>query len=289
MKISKPIFLMGSGRSGTTVLFHHLSSHPQLCWFSNYSNHLNWIPMMPVTQRILKAGASGSRLAGDSQSNEGRKFSVRPAEGKKLYKKVGLPSDRKYTEDDYDPVTAARFRKLIWRHIYWSGKPRFITKDTANVQRARLLNKLFPDALYIHLIRDGRAVTNSMIKKNWLPVLDLWWTGDKAIDHVHEYEDPVELMGLHWKYNVEEMLQLGELVGPRYKEVRYEDLVQNVRGTISEVMDFLELDKTDSWLDELPVKLPNMNEKWRTDLSERQVELLQDRISGMLKTLHYDI
>jgi hypothetical protein len=289
MKISKPIFLMGSGRSGTTVLFHHLSSHPQLCWFSNYSNHLNWIPMMPVTQRILKAGASGSRLAGDSQSNEGRKFSVRPAEGKKLYKKVGLPSDRKYTEDDYDTVTAARFRKLIWRHIYWSGKPRFITKDTANVQRARLLNKLFPDALYIHLIRDGRAVTNSMIKKNWLPVLDLWWTGDKAIDHVHEYEDPVELMGLHWKYNVEEMLQLGELVGPRYKEVRYEDLVQNVRGTISEVMDFLELDKTDSWLDELPVKLPNMNEKWRTDLSERQVELLQDRISGMLKTLHYDI
>ena len=96
---------------------------------------------------------------------------------------------------------------------------------------------MFPDALYIHLIRDGRAVTNSMIKKNWLPVLDLWWTGDKAIDHVHEYEDPVELMGLHWKYNVEEMLQLGELVGPRYKEVRYEDLVQNVRGTISEVMD----------------------------------------------------
>jgi integrase len=289
MKISKPIFLMGSGRSGTTVLFHHLSSHPQLCWFSNYSNHLNWIPMMPVTQRILKAGASGSRLAGDSQSNEGRKFSVRPAEGKKLYKKVGLPSDRKYTEDDYDTVTAARFRKLIWRHIYWSGKPRFITKDTANVQRARLLNKLFPDALYIHLIRDGRAVTNSMIKKNWLPVLDLWWTGDKAIDHVHEYEDPVELMGLHWKYNVEEMLRLGELVGPRYKEVRYEDLVQNVRGTISEVMDFLELDKTDDWLDELPVKLPNMNEKWRTDLSERQVELLQDRISGMLKTLNYDI
>jgi hypothetical protein len=289
MKISKPIFLMGSGRSGTTVLFHHLSSHPQLCWFSNYSNHLNWIPMMPVTQRILKAGASGSRLAGDSQSNKGRKFSVRPAEGKKLYKKAGLPSDRKYTEDDYDPVVAARFRKLIGRHIYWSGKPRFITKDTANVQRARLLNKLFPDALYIHLIRDGRAVTNSMIKKNWLPVLDLWWTGDKAIDHVHEYEDPVELMGLHWKYNVEEMLRLGELVGPRYKEVRYEDLVQNVRGTISEVMDFLELDITDDWLDELPVKLPNMNEKWRTDLSERQVELLQDRISGMLKTLNYDI
>ena len=119
--------------------------------------------------------------------------------------------------------------------------------------------------------------------------MDLWWTGDKATDHVHEYEDPVELMGLHWKYNVEEMLQLGELVGPRYKEVRYEDLVQNVQGTISEVMDFLELDKTDDWLDELPVKLPNMNEKWRTDLSERQVELLQDRITGMLKTLHYDI
>jgi hypothetical protein len=65
--------------------------------------------------------------------------------------------------------------------------------------------------------------------------------------------------------------------------------VQNVRGTISEVMDFLELDKTDDWLDELPVKLPNMNEKWRADLSERQLELLQNRISGTLKTLNYDI
>jgi hypothetical protein len=85
------------------------------------------------------------------------------------------------------------------------------------------------------------------------------------------------------------MLRLGELVGPRYKEVRYEDLVQNVRGTISEIMGFLELDITDDWLEELPVKLPNMNEKWRADLSEHQIELLQDRISGMLKTLNYDI
>jgi hypothetical protein len=160
---------MGSGRSDMTVFFHHLSSHPQLCWFSNHSNHLNWMPMMSATQCILK---------------------------------VGLPSDRKHTEDDFDPV---------------------------------------------------------------------------------------ELIGLHLKFNVEEILQLDELVGTKYKEVRYEDLVQNLRGTTSEVIGFLERDKTDDWLNELPVKLPNMNEKWRTDLSERQVELLQDRISGMLKTLNYDI
>jgi hypothetical protein len=287
MEISKPIFLMGSGRSGTTVFFHHLSSHPQLCWFSNYSNHMHWIPMMPATQRILKAGASGSRLAGDSQSNKGRKFSVRPAEGKKLYKKAGFPSDRKYTEEDYDPAAEARLKKIIGRHVYWSGRPRFITKDTANVQRARLLNKMFPDALFIHIIRDGRAVTNSMIKKNWLPVLDLWWTGDKAMDHVNEYEDPAELMGLHWKYNVEELLSLAELVGPRYIEIRYEDLVEDVRGVMSGVIEFLELDKDEEWLGELPAKLPNMNEKWRNDLSERQIELLQNRISGLLTTLNY--
>ncbi|MGI9289997.1 MAG: sulfotransferase family protein [Gammaproteobacteria bacterium] len=288
-EISKPIFLMGSGRSGTTVLFHHLSSHPDVCWFSNYSNHLHMIPIMPVTQRFLKAGASGGRLAGDSQSNKDRKFSVRPAEGKKLYKKAGFPSDRKYTEDDYDPAAEARLKKIIERHIFWSGKPRFITKDTANVQRARLLNEMFPDALYIHLIRDGRAVTNSMINKGWLPVLDLWWTGDKAIDHVHEYEDPVELMGLHWKYNVEETFRLGEMVGPRYSEVRYEDLTSDVQGVMAKVMEFLELDVEPSWLKELPEKLPDMNDKWRTDLTERQTELLHNQIGDLLTRLNYKI
>ena len=111
----------------------------------------------------------------------------------------------------------------------------------------------------------------------------------KAVDHVHEYEDPVELMGLHWKYNVEEMLRLPELVGPRYKEIRYEDLVEDVKGSITGVMDFLDLEPDAGWLKDLPRKLPNMNDKWRTDLTERQVELLHNRIGDLLTTLNYKI
>ena len=167
MTIDRPVFLLGSGRSGTTVLYHLLSSHPELCWFSNYSNLLHWLPFIPLSQRLLHQGASGSSLAKDAFSNKGRKLSVRPAEAKKLYKKAGLPHNRVLTELDHKPEVEARFRKIIERHLYWSGRTRFLSKDTANNQRYKLLNHMFPDALFVHLVRDGRAVTNSIRARNW--------------------------------------------------------------------------------------------------------------------------
>lgn len=287
MNIEKPIFLVGSGRSGTTALYHLLSSHPQLCWFSNYTNHLHWIPMMPVTQRFLRPGASGNRLADDAFSNKGRKFSVRPAEGKKLHRKLGLPANRLLTEADFDPAADARYKNIIKRHLYWSGKPRFISKDTLNNPRCRLLNHMFPDALFIHLIRDGRAVANSMVGRNWLPILYLWWLQDKAINHVDEYEDPIELIGQHWRHTVEELRGLRNLVGNRYLELRYEDLIEDVHGIVGPVLDFAGLDNIDDWLARLPTKLPNMNTKWRENFTPRQIELLNNNLSPLLSTLSY--
>ena len=125
MAIDRPVFLLGSGRSSTTVLYQLLSSYPELCWFSNYSNHLHWLPFIPVSQRFLHQGATGSSLTRDAFSTKGRYLSVRPDEGKNLFKKAGLPHNRILTEFDHKPEVEARFKKIIERHLYWSGRTRF--------------------------------------------------------------------------------------------------------------------------------------------------------------------
>ena len=54
-KIDRPIFIIGVGRSGTTILYNLLSIHPELCWFSRYSDMLprnNYIALLHRTLEL---------------------------------------------------------------------------------------------------------------------------------------------------------------------------------------------------------------------------------------------
>ena len=45
------------------------------------------------------------------------------------------------------------------------GRSRFVDKTLLNCFRVRLLNAIFPDAKFVHIIRDGRAVAFSILNK----------------------------------------------------------------------------------------------------------------------------
>jgi hypothetical protein len=97
-----------------------------------------------------------------------------------------------------------------------------------------------------------------------------------------DYDDAVELLGQHWCHNVEELLSLRGLLCGRYFELRYEHLINDVRWAVSAITDFAEVDTPDDWLASLHDKLPSMNDKWRQELSLRQIELLYKQISPLL-------
>jgi hypothetical protein len=263
--------------------------HPELCWTSNISMRLPLLPFAPVTQRVLDWGEFGWKQRKNVINRTVGALHVSPVEAKRVYDSVGFRRDIQLTEADYDPGLERRFRKIIERHLFWSGKPRFISKETSNTQRYRLLNRLFPDAVFVHLIRDGRGVANSIVNKNWLPDMDLWWTGSKALDHVNEYEDPIQLIGDHWRHNVEELLTARDVAKGRYIELRYEDVVDDVHDSIRKIMKHAGLCDSTEYFSVLPKKLSNMNEKWRTDLSQEQIRLLEKIIGPELEKLGYPV
>jgi hypothetical protein len=147
---------------------------------------------------------------------------------------------------------------------------------------------MFKDAYFIHIIRDGRAVSNSLLNVRWWNDFDIWWLGKKAPDWVTEGREPIELCGLHWKRNVEEILKNKVLFEDRYMEIRYEEFVKDVRGTMRIVANFCELSASKKFFEMLPQSLSNMNFKWKENLTEIQKIKLKKTLKGFLNQLRYD-
>ena len=287
--VDRPVFLLGSGRSGTTPLYHLMAVHPEVCWFSNLSNRLPWLPWAPLAHRLADTALFGPGMKQHILRRRGGKKRLAPVEAEIIYDRAGLLHDRRTTEADFDPRVAENLRQAVANHVRYSGKRRFLSKQTANNQRYRLLNRIFPDALFVHLIRDGRAVANSIRGQGWLDVMSLWWLEDKASNHIADYTDPIELCGMHWQRNLDELLAGRELLGERYLEIRYEDMIHDVHGTVGQVLEFADLTASPEYFALLPEQLPDMNDKWRADLSDEQIGLLHGVIGPRLEALGYPV
>ena len=86
---------------------------------------------------------------------------------------------------------AAYIRRELVKILAESGKPRLVEKTVANVMRLSYVHFVLPDAAFIHVIRDGRAVTASAMerwratpstsylasKASTIPLRDLFRTG----------------------------------------------------------------------------------------------------------------
>jgi len=286
--VEKPVFVIGSGRSGTTILYNLMSLHPRVYWFSNLSNLFPHRRLPILAHRLLDLPVLGSRLKRRIIGHPKPRLAIRPGEGGNIFHGIcGFLHDRRTTEGDYDADAARCLLRAIETHRRMTGRERFLCKQTANTQRLRLLNRIFPDALYVHIIRDGRAVANSLHHTDWWKEVDIWWLGARAAEAQAREEDPIVLCGLNWKHNVEEIMAHRALFGDRYLEIRYEALVTAVGDTVGRVLAFTGLDRDVAWMDLLPQTLVDMNTKWRNDLSQRQKDLLEEHIGASLRRLGY--
>jgi LPS sulfotransferase NodH len=102
-----------------------------------------------------------------------------------------------------------------------------------------VLIRLFPDAWFVHLIRDGRDVAFS---DHVAPVTPFWrkvyfdtadiaaWRG-LPLTHRAYQRAPHVFNAQHWVNSVTVARHYGAMIGPRYVEVRYEDLVHDPEPT----------------------------------------------------------
>jgi hypothetical protein len=110
-----------------------------------------------------------------------------------------------------------------------------------------VLGAIFPDARYVHLIRDGRDVAfsnhvwprSSFWKKIYFNTADIrWWRGIYLSSIPYKLLAPL-FNARHWANSVAVGREAGRRMGPRYLEIRYEDLVRDFVGTAAGLLRWL--------------------------------------------------
>jgi Sulfotransferase family len=108
------------------------------------------------------------------------------------------------------------------------GKARWGDKTPMYMQNLRLLERLFPDALFVHLIRDGRDAALSFLSMPQGMMTETWMQPRHAAG-----------FACQWRTEVKAARRLGRRVGgERYLEVRYEDLVGDVEPVLRRISEF---------------------------------------------------
>jgi hypothetical protein len=109
----------------------------------------------------------------------------------------------------------------------FTGKPRWAEKTPANINCFLDLDVIFPDAKFLHVVRDGRDVACSILTMNW-----------GAHPPARNFAEAAE----YWVRTVSHGLTTGQhpSMAGKFMTVRYEPLVTNSEATLREVFTFLD-------------------------------------------------
>lgn len=165
----------------------------------------------------------------------------------------------------YRAVLESVFRQLA-KHNHME---RWGDKTPEYIHHLPVLKAVFPDAYYIHIVRDGRDVA--------LSVFDRFWGAKNIVT-----------AALEWRDAVERVREFSKTIdASHFLEFRYEDLLTQPGETFAKMLTFLKVDEGDGRLLEhieaearAELKSTNFN-KWKTALSPKQ-QLAFDRINGDL-------
>jgi Sulfotransferase family len=172
------------------------------------------------------------------------------------------------------------------------GKTRWGDKTPLYMGYLPLLERLFPDALYIHLIRDGRDAAVSFLQLPDGIVTRDWATPRSAAD-----------FACQWRTEIEAARRLGRRAGARYVEVRYEALVSGTEAELRALCGFCgiayesamlgyagSVDVTDKPHQRSLQRPPTPGLRdWRTELAPADVEAFESIAGPLLQRLGYQL
>ncbi len=212
-----PFFIVGNPRSGTTLLRFILSTHTRI-YIPEETGFLPHLARYANRQLTRK---------------EVERLVVKIAQMNREWE--GLVDDFDEFYDSLpEPTLTQLLDALYRRRIAPQHAARWGDKGPSYVRWIADLDRIFPNAVFIHMVRDGRDSTLSALKK-WGQ--DCW------------YYDTYYLMR-NWARNVRAGRRAGAWLGPdRYLEVRYEQLVAEPEASIHRICEFLQEDFQPAMLD----------------------------------------
>jgi len=264
------LFVVGTGRCGSTLLAEILAGHPEIGWISNLPPRLARVARaLPLSPHPIEAyGPLAQQVS---------PMLVDPC--------------RDLTADDAAPWLERRLRRFFDNHAQDQGRPVFMHKFTG-WPRARLLAAVFPEARFVHVYRDGRSVANSYLQVGWwrgYRGVPEWSFGDLSEGERQEWEASghswTYLAGLEWKRLMGAFeTARAEIGSQRWLDLRYEDLVVRPKDETAAVLRFAGLeswDGLDATLSRLGVS-EGRRDAYRDELRPEDVYLLESMLASTL-------
>jgi hypothetical protein len=276
------LFLVGSPRSGTTLLRRILDAHSQISisaespWITEYWNSRTGL----TPEGLLTEGLIPQLLAHPKFHHLG----VGPQELRRLLPPGARPTYASFVAVIFDLAAKAR------------GKPLIGDKTPNDVRQIHVLHALWPRARFVHLIRDGRDVCLSLLgwKRKAARMAELFPTWE---------EDSVTTAALKWERDVRRGQELGRrLESSLYYEIRYEDLVQPATDEVRKLCGFLNVPYEEGMLEfhrghtrdepglspkEAWLPITQGLRDWRTQMPSAEVERFEAVAGDLLDELGY--
>lgn len=275
MSSARLLFVVGTGRCGSTLLAQILAAHPDIGWISALPEPLG---------RVAKS----------------LRLEPRPSEAYDLLREQVSPMlvdpFRDLTANDAAPWLERRLREFFDGRAKDEGRPVFMHKFTG-WPRARLLAKVFPEAKFVHVLRDGRSVANSYVQVRWWQGYrgaPGWTFGDLSEEERRGWEASqyswTYLAGLEWNRLMAAFEAARLEIGPeRWRDLRYEDLVAQPVEETTAVLRFADLDRwsgLERRLSALGVS-HGRTDAYRTELRPEDVALLNALLAPTLERWGY--
>ena len=288
-----PVFFIGMGRSGTTLIFESFSSHRDLGWLSNYCDMFPQQLWLNVLCPLLDNRWLSLRgfKAQYSSHLPGNRYFPQPDEAYAFWDRYGTADfsdtyllDRRATEEE-----SQRSRRAVARVLRYQARHRFTAKITGP-GRVTWLQSVFPDARFIHLVRDGRAVVDSLLRVDFWRARGLhapFWKDPLPPISKKQWQaadgDPAVLAAVQWVNVLRTIRQEAERLpgSAAFTEIRYEDFTADPGKTLSEMYRFAELDVYPGLMERALGRVPilNFKDKYRHNLGSATVE----RITAVMR------
>lgn len=230
--VIKPIFILGTGRSGTTILGTVLSLHPSIC-FLNEPKAL-WHSIHPEEDLI------------GSYSRRAARYYLYPEDASK------------------EVIQAAH--KLYGYSLAVTHSERILDKYPELIFRLPFIKKIFPDAKFIFLVRNGWDTINSIARWSERESIEVngeihnWWGVNNRKWHfilndlvqgnplfagremkIKNLENQIDMAAVEWIVTMHEgIVQFQNQTDNTYL-LHYEDLVEDPRQSLTKLLAFCEL------------------------------------------------
>lgn len=238
-----PGFLVGEGRSGTTLLSSILNRHPDLC-------------VTPETHffRLVAAYPGGNRgFAHDWPSSLQTIIEQMDPTPDWNPSAKGLLQTLNSNAPEQFPGLKTLFLALGGQIADQRNKPLWLEKTPPHIDQLPLIRSLFPNAPVIHLVRDGRDVAASLARMHW--------THGTEISYLLRWQEKVTISRLEVESN------------PHSIAIRYEDLASDPEQCIKRVCEFLGLDYSPKLL------IPDGSEENLIEVGQSHKEQVKQPIS----------